>query len=223
MQYVFVDAATSQYVGIDQSSGGYPYLTAHWTQVHVWDTIAKALDYRKLFTSEPWSLVAVKASLQGVEFQPVPNIQLAELGFDPATLGLRELTPAKVKPHLPALKFLERVAQQQKQLQAATAILMEALKDNKASPRPVTEDNDVAVLIPFSQLCEALLLLQDNIIEEQAIETVIVQLGGDCPRTKFLAVLTARAQLQEQRARLLCLLPHNPLGPYTAFSFQSFV
>lgn len=39
-------------VALDSASGGYPYLTKHFSQIKIWETVEEARDYNRMFKNE---------------------------------------------------------------------------------------------------------------------------------------------------------------------------
>ena len=61
---MFIFTENEKYVGMDNASGGYPYITDHFMSVKVWRTEQEARDYYKLFDKEDWQL----RELRGLSF-----------------------------------------------------------------------------------------------------------------------------------------------------------
>lgn len=63
--YIFMKSY--QFVGMDQDSGGYPYLTKDPMSVKVWSTIKDALEYHSKFYKEGWVLYNFHYAVTEVE------------------------------------------------------------------------------------------------------------------------------------------------------------
>jgi len=57
--YGFVTKDGKHYIGLDSNSGGYPYETDRWQDMHTWTSKEKALDYEKMFKKKGWVMVGV--------------------------------------------------------------------------------------------------------------------------------------------------------------------
>ena len=66
-QYVFI-TQNNKYVGMDNASGGYPYISDHPLDAHPWTNIEDAKKYRKMF-KETWVL----NKLEGLKLSCIEN------------------------------------------------------------------------------------------------------------------------------------------------------
>lgn len=61
-RFVFI-TRNGNFIGVDSNSGGYPYVTNHINQVHMWGSTQEAFKYEMMFTRStglqlemPWKL-----------------------------------------------------------------------------------------------------------------------------------------------------------------------
>jgi len=63
--YIFI-TADNKYVGMDNDSGGYPYITDNCLSVHPWSSISEAKKYQESFDGS-WILM----ELHGLSFTEI--------------------------------------------------------------------------------------------------------------------------------------------------------